>query len=425
MKQAKNTPVDIYQQRAKQPDFCRLDDIASSFVIFVVLLEDDEFFRHKRGYDSRLLWFALTDAIRGKDIRGYSTITQQLVKNLYFTFERRLKRKFQELLYAADFEKHLGKKHILELYINTIYYDNGQYGICNASRFYFHREPADLTVNQAFFLASLLPVVGISNPLYHPEKYIEHRNRKLNSIRNLIPKETYEEIIRHGSDCLDEELCKASPETDRYNTLGPMVNERFGPGGLKSLTDTLAYEKECERENSPLVEYMKLSPHHDGLRTHCIDRITPHCTYGQVSVKRLGDIFSQDSKEASSNYGIDRFGRVGMYVMENNCSWCSSNPENDQRAVTIECSSSKSESCRMNGAVYRSLIRLCTDICRRNGKKKLLWLEDKEKTLSYVPAPDEMVITVHRWFSEKPCPGDWLYSRLGDLAEKVTAELSE
>lgn len=78
----------------------------------------------------------------------------------------------------------------------------------------------------------------------------------------------------------------------------------------------------------------------------------------------------------------------------------------------------------MNDKVYASLIKLCVDICKRNGKKKLLWFANKDKTLNYAPKSDEMVLTVHRWFANKSCPGDWLYSRLGDLATKVTAELS-
>ncbi len=76
----------------------------------------------------------------------------------------------------------------------------------------------------------------------------------------------------------------------------------------------------------------------------------------------------------------------------------------------------------MNSAVYNFLVKLCADICRRNGKK-LLWLGDKTKTLNYFPKPDEMVLTVHRWFANKSCPGDWLYSMLGDLATKVTKAL--
>lgn len=74
--------------------------------------------------------------------------------------------------------------------------------------------------------------------------------------------------------------------------------------------------------------------------------------------------------------------------------------------------------------MYECLIALCTDICRRYGKTKLLWFADKDKSLAYEPAADEMLITVHRWFANKSCPGDWLYSRLEDVADRVTAELS-
>lgn len=175
--------------------------------------------------------------------------------------------------------------------------------------------------------------------------------------------------------------------------------------------------------NSPLVSYTKLSPNHSGQRTHSIDRISPHCVVGQCTAEGLGEWFEKTSTQASSNYGIDKNGRVGMYVEEKNRSWCTSSNANDQRAVTIECASGTTEPYTMNAVVYDTLIKLCTDICKRNGKKKLLWLKDKDKTLNYTPAADEMVITIHRWFANKSCPGEWLYSRLGDLAEKVTAAL--
>ena len=176
--------------------------------------------------------------------------------------------------------------------------------------------------------------------------------------------------------------------------------------------------------NSPMVAYTRLSPNHSGQRTHSIDRITPHCVVGQCTAEGLGEWFEKTSTQASSNYGIDKNGRVGMYVEEKNRSWCTSSNANDQRAVTIECASGTTEPYEMYDVVYQTLIKLCTDICQRNGKKKLLWLEDMDKTLNYTPTADEMVITVHRWFANKSCPGTWLYSRLGDLAAKVTAALS-
>ena len=176
--------------------------------------------------------------------------------------------------------------------------------------------------------------------------------------------------------------------------------------------------------NSSLVSYTKLSPNHSGQRTHSIDRITPHCVVGQCSVETLGNIFLPASRQASSNYGVGVDGRVGMYVEEKNRSWCSSSNANDQRAVTIECASDTKSPYAFKDVVYQTLIKLCIDICKRNGKKKLLWLGDKTKTLNYSPKTDEMVLTVHRWFANKSCPGDWLYARLGDLASKVTASLA-
>ena len=175
--------------------------------------------------------------------------------------------------------------------------------------------------------------------------------------------------------------------------------------------------------NSPLVAHTKLSPNHSGQRTHSIDRITPHCVVGQATAERICECFISPDRQASCNYGIGTDGRVSLCVEEKNRSWCSSSRENDQRAITIECASDTSAPYAMNSKVYESLIKLCTDICQRNGKKKLLWFADKTKTLNYTPKADEMVLTVHRWFANKSCPGDWLYSRLSDLAAKVTAAL--
>lgn len=175
--------------------------------------------------------------------------------------------------------------------------------------------------------------------------------------------------------------------------------------------------------NSKLVAYTKLSPNNYGKRNHKIDRITPHCVVGQCSIETLGSIFAPRSRGASCNYGIGADGRVGMYVAEGSASWCSSSYANDQRAVTIECASDTKHPYTMNNKVWKTLINLCVDICKRNGKTKLIWLGDKAKSLNYSPKSNEMVLTVHRWFANKACPGDWLYSRLGKLATEVTKKL--
>ena len=175
--------------------------------------------------------------------------------------------------------------------------------------------------------------------------------------------------------------------------------------------------------NSSMVVYKKLSPNHSGQRTHSIDRITPHCVVGQCTAEGLGEWFEKQSTQASSNYGIDRDGRVALYVEEKNRSWCSSSNANDQRAITIECASDTTEPYAFRDVVYQTLIELCIDICKRNGKSKLIWFGDKDKTLNYSPKSGEMILTVHRWFANKSCPGNWMYARMGDLAEKVTKAL--
>lgn len=175
--------------------------------------------------------------------------------------------------------------------------------------------------------------------------------------------------------------------------------------------------------NSKLVTCTVKSPNHSGKRTHSIDRITPHCVVGQLSASSIGGCFTNPSRQASCNYGIGTEGGICLIVDEDNRSWCSSSNANDQRAITIECASDKTDPYAMNSTVYNKLIDLCEDICRRNGKTKLIWISDKDKALSYNPASNEMQLTVHRWFANKSCPGDWLFARLGDVAKTVTARL--
>lgn len=171
--------------------------------------------------------------------------------------------------------------------------------------------------------------------------------------------------------------------------------------------------------NSPLVNYTKISPNRTSPRNHKIDTVTVHCVVGQCSVETLGAIFAPKSRQASSNYGIGPDGRIGMYVEEKDRSWCSSNSANDHRAITIEVASDTTHPYAVPDAAYKSLIKLLADICKRNGIKKLLWKGDK----TLIGKISEQNMTVHRWFTNTACPGDYLYERYGDIAEKVNAKL--
>ena len=175
--------------------------------------------------------------------------------------------------------------------------------------------------------------------------------------------------------------------------------------------------------NSPLVDCVKMSPNHSGKRTHRIDRITPHCVVGQCSAERIGDCFPA-GREASCNYGIGYDGRVCLIVDEANRSWCTSSNANDQRAITIECASDSTHPYAFKDACYKKLVKLCIDICQRNGIKKMLWINNKEKALNYEPKAGEGIFTVHRWYANKSCPGDWMYNRIGQLCDEVNAGLN-
>ena len=176
--------------------------------------------------------------------------------------------------------------------------------------------------------------------------------------------------------------------------------------------------------NSSLATYTLISPNKNSPRNHRIDTISIHCFVGQVTAKRGCEVFQPTSKEASCNYVVGYDGSIGLCVDEGDRSWCTSSAANDHRAVTIETASDNKEPYAVTDKAYAALLNLVTDICRRNGAKKLLWFGDKAKTLAYTPKAGEMVMTVHRWFANKSCPGNYLYNLHGEIAAEVTKRLS-
>lgn len=172
--------------------------------------------------------------------------------------------------------------------------------------------------------------------------------------------------------------------------------------------------------NSPLVTYTRLSPNHSGKRKHAIDTITIHCMAGNCTVETCGAIFANAARQASSNYGVGTDGRIALYVDEANRSWCTSSSANDNRAVTIEVANDQSgEPWHVSDKALAALIDLCADICKRNGIKKLLWRGDK----SLIGQVDKQNMTVHRWFANKSCPGNYLYGKHGYIADEVNKRL--
>lgn len=177
--------------------------------------------------------------------------------------------------------------------------------------------------------------------------------------------------------------------------------------------------------NSPLACMTQISPYRTSPRNHKIDTITIHCYVAQVSVERGCAGFQKrpPGKEASCNYVIGTDGRIGLVVEEKDMSWCSNSNENDNRAITIECSSDNYAPYAINDAVMKSLINLCADICKRNDIKALKFSFDKNERMKHLNGVN---MTCHRDYSTtgKSCPGDYIYEREPYIAEQVNKILN-
>lgn len=121
----------------------------------------------------------------------------------------------------------------------------------------------------------------------------------------------------------------------------------------------------------------------------------------------------------SCNYAVGYDGSIGIGVDEKDRSWCTCSRSNDHRAITIEVASASTHPYPVTDAAYKALIDLLVDICQRNDIKELKW-EGKKSLVGQV---DKQNMTVHRWFANKECPGDWLYARHGQIAAEVNERL--
>lgn len=166
--------------------------------------------------------------------------------------------------------------------------------------------------------------------------------------------------------------------------------------------------------NSSLVNFTKISPNSTNPRNKKISKITIHHMAGNLTVEQCGNGFAGKSRQASANYGIGTDGRVGLYVDEANRSWASSSRENDNMAVTIEVANDVvGGNWHVSDKALSKLIDLCTDICKRNGIKKLNFTGDASGNL-----------TMHKYFAATACPGAYLESKFPYIANEVNKRLS-
>lgn len=171
---------------------------------------------------------------------------------------------------------------------------------------------------------------------------------------------------------------------------------------------------------SSLCTLVNESPYYSDRQGSKIDRLTPHCFVGQVTARRGLDVFKHAAKDpVSANYVIGYDGSIGGCVDETRRAWTSSNRANDTRAITFEIASGVNDPYVMTDEAFISLISLTIDIMRRHGKNKLVYIPDKIEALNYVPKSNEMLITFHKWFANKACPGRWFIEHCNEYVKRV------
>jgi N-acetyl-anhydromuramyl-L-alanine amidase AmpD len=166
--------------------------------------------------------------------------------------------------------------------------------------------------------------------------------------------------------------------------------------------------------NSSLVSYTQISPNRNSPRNQPITKITIHHMAGVMSVEQFGNLVANPAREMSANYAIGNDGCIGLFCEEKDRSWCSSSPWNDNRAITIEVSNDvNGEPWSISDKAYESLIKLCADICKRNGIKTLEFTGDRNGSLTF-----------HYMFAPTACPGTWIKNHTQEICNKVNALLS-
>ena len=186
--------------------------------------------------------------------------------------------------------------------------------------------------------------------------------------------------------------------------------------------------------NSKLITSTMLSPNYtEGRKT--INRITIHHTAtGPINANRIGEIFKDNSRKASCNYGIGNDGSICLIVEEKNRAWTSSSKTNDMSAITYEVSNSKyGEPWEISDKAYEAMINLSVDICKRYGIKEVFNIQDEIKMIQqkdrasfannyYVPK-GKLLLTQHNYFVSTACPGTYIKNNFNKICEDINKRL--
>ncbi|MDE7213556.1 MAG: penicillin-binding protein, partial [Anaeroplasmataceae bacterium] len=216
-------------------EYCSIQEVSPEVIHAVVAIEDNDFYNHPGISIPRIAHSIYQNITSGSIVSGASTITQQYIKNTYFTNEKTFSRKINEIAYALELEKKYTKDQIMEAYLNTVLFGSNIYGIKMASKYYFDKDPKDLTTNEAAILAGMIQLPNYYNPLRNPEASTTRKNLVLRRMyeENYISEQTYNELKEIPA----EEIVNKGFTNQRITYLTPYIDYLFA--SLPQNSDTI------------------------------------------------------------------------------------------------------------------------------------------------------------------------------------------
>ena len=252
---------DLIYQGSRSNEWANLEDISDNLKKAVIAVEDKNFYNH-HGFDYLRIAKAMLTNIKKKSIvQGASTISQQYIKNLYLDFDKTWKRKAEEALLTLELEVHYDKDDILEGYLNTINYGQGNMGIVNAASYYFNKKPNELTLEEAIMLAGIPKNPAGYNPVSNYEVSVKRAWVVAKSMLNngYIDEDTYNNLYKEKLEIFGQTKNNNLQMIMYYQeaVLNELANIKEVPaslvnaGGLKIYT-TLDLEEQTSLENNIL-----------------------------------------------------------------------------------------------------------------------------------------------------------------------------
>lgn len=252
---------DLVYQGSRSNEWANLEDISDNLKNAVIAVEDKNFYNH-HGFDYLRIAKAMLTNIKKKSIvQGASTISQQYIKNLYLDFDKTWKRKAEEAILTLELEVHYDKDDILEGYLNTINYGQGNMGIVNASSYYFNKKPSELTLEEAIMLAGIPKNPAGYNPVSNYEASLKRAWVVAKSMFNngYIDEDTYNNLFKEKLEIFGQTKNNNLQMIMYYQeaVLNELSNIKEVPaslvnaGGLKIYT-TLDLDEQTSLENNIL-----------------------------------------------------------------------------------------------------------------------------------------------------------------------------